>query len=312
LDTHPTARGRRLALVGLTACLTWWLGLAALGGDVSLAASTPTDVSMATAGDDDRVRYGRTITVRGRVSPGGAGWAVRLQFAPRGGAFQSVAGTRTATDGSYGLTFKVRRSGSLRAQGERGRPSSVRRVTVLTSLTTRWRKHLMGTRPLIVRGSLSPGRAGRAIRLQLRARGRWRMVERARTRAGGRFTASWRPRRPGRYRLRVVVPGGRSAAAATGRTGRVYVYRAGHASYYGPGLYGNPTSCGGALNAGSLGVAHKSLPCGTRVTFRYRSRSVTVRVIDRGPFAAGREWDLTAATKNRLGFGSTGTVWSTR
>jgi rare lipoprotein A (peptidoglycan hydrolase) len=34
-------------------------------------------------------------------------------------------------------------------------------------------------------------------------------------------------------------------------------------------------------------------------------------VIDRGPFVGGREWDLTPATKAKLGFGSTGTVWST-
>ena len=106
--------------------------------------------------------------------------------------------------------------------------------------------------------------------------------------------------------------GDRFAAAATGYLRKVHVYRAGHASWYGPGLYGNGTSCGGALTPGRLGVAHKSLPCGTRVTFRYRGRSATVPVIDRGPYAAGREWDLTAATKRKLGFGSTGTVWSTK
>jgi rare lipoprotein A (peptidoglycan hydrolase) len=36
---------------------------------------------------------------------------------------------------------------------------------------------------------------------------------------------------------------------------------------------------------------------------------VRVRVVDRGPFVAGREFDLTAATKRRLGFGSVGTIW---
>jgi rare lipoprotein A len=35
-------------------------------------------------------------------------------------------------------------------------------------------------------------------------------------------------------------------------------------------------------------------------------------VIDRGPYVGAREWDLTAATKRRLRFGSTGTVWATR
>ena len=50
-------------------------------------------------------------------------------------------------------------------------------------------------------------------------------------------------------------------------------------------------------------MAHKSLPCGTKVTIRYHGRSVTVPVIDRGPYAGNREWDLTAATKSRIGFG---------
>jgi rare lipoprotein A len=90
------------------------------------------------------------------------------------------------------------------------------------------------------------------------------------------------------------------------------VYRAAHASWYGPGFYGGRTACGGTLTAGVRGVAHKSLPCGTRVRFRYRGRSVVAKVIDRGPYAAGREWDLAPATKRALRFGSTGTVWSTR
>ena len=48
------------------------------------------------------------------------------------------------------------------------------------------------------------------------------------------------------------------------------------------------------------------------VTFRYGSREVTVPVIDRGPYAGGREWDLTGATARALGFGGVGVVWSTR
>jgi rare lipoprotein A (peptidoglycan hydrolase) len=39
---------------------------------------------------------------------------------------------------------------------------------------------------------------------------------------------------------------------------------------------------------------------------------VTVPVIDRGPYAGNRVWDLTPATKARLHFPSTGVVWSTR
>jgi len=71
-------------------------------------------------------------------------------------------------------------------------------------------------------------------------------------------------------------------------------------------------ACGGTLSPGTLGVAHKTLPCGTKVTLRHHGHTVRVPVVDRGPFVAGREFDLTAATKQRLGFGSTGTVQSTR
>lgn len=66
--------------------------------------------------------------------------------------------------------------------------------------------------------------------------------------------------------------------------------------------YGGPLACGGRLAPNQLGVAHKSAPCGTLVTFRYRGRVVRVPVIDRGPYIAGREWDLTGATAKLLGF----------
>jgi rare lipoprotein A (peptidoglycan hydrolase) len=61
-----------------------------------------------------------------------------------------------------------------------------------------------------------------------------------------------------------------------------------------------------------LGVANRTLPCGTRVTLRYRGRRVRVPVIDRGPYVGGREYDLTAATKQALGFPSTGALWATK
>jgi rare lipoprotein A (peptidoglycan hydrolase) len=55
-------------------------------------------------------------------------------------------------------------------------------------------------------------------------------------------------------------------------------------------------------------VAHKSLPCGTKLSIRRGSNEVHVRVIDRGPYVGNREFDLTEATKNDLGFGSTGQI----
>jgi rare lipoprotein A len=59
-------------------------------------------------------------------------------------------------------------------------------------------------------------------------------------------------------------------------------------------------------------VAHKTLPCGAKLTLRHRGRSVAVRVIDRGPYVAGREFDLTERTAQRLHFRGHGTILTTR
>jgi hypothetical protein len=67
-------------------------------------------------------------------------------------------------------------------------------------------------------------------------------------------------------------------------------------------------ACGGTLKPAQLGVAHKTLPCGTMVTFRYGNRAIRVPVIDRGPYIAGREWDFTGATATALGFPGLGQV----
>src|SRR6478672_786150 len=44
------------------------------------------------------------------------------------------------------------------------------------------------------------------------------------------------------------------------------------ATWYGPGLYGNHTACGQVLRPHTLGVAHRSLPCGTPVKIIYDGR----------------------------------------
>ena len=82
------------------------------------------------------------------------------------------------------------------------------------------------------------------------------------------------------------------------------------ATWYGPGLYGNRTACGRRLARGTLGVAHRSLPCGTPVTFYRGGRFVTVPVIDRGPFRRGVAWDLTAAAARRIGLAQSARVRS--
>jgi hypothetical protein len=68
-------------------------------------------------------------------------------------------------------------------------------------------------------------------------------------------------------------------------------------SWYGPGFYGHGGACGmfgaNGFDRGDIGVAHRTLPCGTKVTFRYNGVTVTTRVVDRGPYVAGRIFDMT-------------------
>ncbi|MDP9266003.1 MAG: septal ring lytic transglycosylase RlpA family protein, partial [Chloroflexota bacterium] len=73
------------------------------------------------------------------------------------------------------------------------------------------------------------------------------------------------------------------------------------ASWYGPGFYGNRTACGQTYTAQLQGVANLTLPCGTIVTLTYGGRTVSVPVIDRGPYVAGRTLDLSNATRLTLG-----------
>jgi rare lipoprotein A (peptidoglycan hydrolase) len=69
------------------------------------------------------------------------------------------------------------------------------------------------------------------------------------------------------------------------------------ASWYGPGFYGNRTACGQVYTPEIIGVAHRTLPCGTLITIEFRGRAMTVPVIDRGPYIAGRTLDLSNATR---------------
>jgi len=85
-----------------------------------------------------------------------------------------------------------------------------------------------------------------------------------------------------------------AAVPAAGTAGTVI------ASWYGPGFYGNRTACGQLYTPVIIGVAHKTLPCGTMLELEFRGRVVIVPVIDRGPFIAGRTLDLSNATRAAL------------
>ncbi|MEO5939405.1 MAG: septal ring lytic transglycosylase RlpA family protein [Candidatus Limnocylindrales bacterium] len=82
-------------------------------------------------------------------------------------------------------------------------------------------------------------------------------------------------------------------------------------SWYGPGFYGHRTACGYAMTTSLVGVAHRTLPCGTKVTFRNpaNGRTVTTKVVDRGPYVTGRDWDLTGGLCLALGHCYTGALY---
>jgi rare lipoprotein A (peptidoglycan hydrolase) len=175
-------------------------------------------------------------------------------------------------------------------------------VTAADAAVLKKRMHVrVGSKAKVV-GNGAPG----VVRLQVRRRGVWRTIARDRTTATGRYVLRDRVRRPMSLFARVNVNG------TTHRIGRLNGYRRAYASWYGPGLYGNHLACGGTLKPGRLGVAHKTLPCGTRLRLRHRGHSVAVRVIDRGPYVAGREFDLTERTADRLHFRGHGTIFTTR
>ncbi len=184
-----------------------------------------------------------------------------------------------------------------------GRPSS-------TALHVRKaRLNVLDGHQASVAGTLSPGLSGRSIELQAMGPHGWREVAHTHTGAAGRFRLRYTPHATGSRRVRLRFAGDGYDLAAHRVLGRLNVYRLAGASWYGGG---GSLACGGSLTSSTLGVANKTLPCGTLVTLRYGGRSVRVPVVDRGPYVAGREFDLTEATKHALGFGDTGDVWTTR
>jgi hypothetical protein len=149
--------------------------------------------------------------------------------------------------------------------------------------------------------------AGRSVEVERRKSrdSDWLPVGSTRVGRDGRFALSWTPRSAGRHQLRALPASASSAGSGddgtASRVRRVTVYRSVTSTWYGPGFYGNRTACGQRLTTETLGVAHRTLPCGTQVALRANGRSIVVPVIDRGPYADGVTYDLTRATAEQLG-----------
>ncbi len=189
-------------------------------------------------------------------------------------------------------------------QGHHKRHQAPRRVKSHVALHVSGHTVLAGA-GVTVRGKVSPA-GGHRVKVVIG--GTDRKVVTVHTKSNGTFRAKWSADQIGNYTVTAYGIHDKQVRGSHSKVRHLTSYRYAGASYYGPGLYGNGVACGGTLEPGTLGVANKTLPCGTMVKLRYHGRSITVPVIDRGPYVAGREYDLTEATKDRLGFPGVGDV----
>jgi rare lipoprotein A (peptidoglycan hydrolase) len=99
------------------------------------------------------------------------------------------------------------------------------------------------------------------------------------------------------------------AIGATGGAGtapaKTKIHRTAIATWFGPGFYGQQTACGQTLTPAVIGVANRTLPCGTLVKVTYKGHALVVPVLDRGPYANHADWDLTAGAAQALDISET-------
>ncbi len=162
------------------------------------------------------------------------------------------------------------------------------------------------------RGRVPTHDSGGGILVQRRVLrgGDWLPAARATIDRHGAFVARWRTSQVGRIAVRAVVVStgrsvpmrGRSSGAGEASSSiRITVYRPALATIFGPGFYGRRTACGQILARTTVGVANRTLPCGTMVEMSYSGRRLSLPVIDRGPYANGADWDLTSGAASALG-----------
>jgi len=280
------------------------------------ASSQPAGV-LSLRADRRYLRAGQRVRFTGIAPAADLGRRVFLErrigaLAARGAylSWRRVASARIGRHGRFGFRLEPRRSAvyqaviaaapvawSATARGQL-------RVTVAARFDiTRRSLDLPGGGLVSVRGTLAPAEAGRLVVLQRRTGRGWRRVIARRTGRNGRFLVRWRAAGHLPAELRLVFTGDGLNASTARRLGAAIVLHPSVASWY---YDGGATACG--FHA-TYGVANRTLPCGTRVTIKHGSHSVTAVVDDRGPFVWGRSWDLNQNTAAALAFAGVGTVW---
>lgn len=263
-----------------------------------------------------KVGFGRPAAIKGRLDGGTPGDEVTLQQRRSGGDWR-VAAVKPVDENARvrfdrrdmrkTTTFRLVWTDDVESVETFSEPVE---VEVRPRLTLRVRPDdIFAGRRVKLTGRLFPAVKGRRVLLQQKVTGEWRNL--GRVGAGdGEIKHGFTARYKGHRKVRAVF---RGDAFSTGArvTKPLTIYREDMATWYGPGFYGNRTACGRTLTTDTLGVAHRTLPCGTMVSILYRGRTITVPVIDRGPYSHAN-WDLTSRTARRLGFSGSNEIGVTR
>ena len=260
-----------------------------------------------------KVGLKKDAVVRGHLKNGTPGAEVTLERRQPGGAWNALQ--TKPVGGELKVRFRVHELGSSaryrlahedEVSGARSL-SGVREIRVASKLSFKAAPDdaYAGNR-IRLTGSLFPKSTGRRVVVQQFHEGRWRTIGRPRV-SDGRFSTTFRPQETDRRRILRAWFKGDATSLGNKRADSLRIYRRDLATWYGPGFYGNRTACGRTLGYSTLGVAHRTLPCGTKVAIMYRGRTVMVEVIDRGPYARSN-WDLTRETAERLRFSGTDSI----
>lgn len=270
----------------------------------------------------DDLAYGRDTIVKGTTAAGVPRAAVTLQYrAARTRGWRPVAAGRAAADGHFTLHAPIDRSGvvrvieraaervdelgltaSLAGAGpiEESRPARVQ-VAAGFEIADGSIGGLAGSAKTID-GRLLPGAPGRLVRLLAGSGSNWTTLAQARTGRSGGFGLRFALPGGAVRALRVTFAGDRANRGATANAGNVVGFTASVASWY---YDGGNTACGFHAH---YGVANRTLPCGAHVTLSYGGRTVVTTVDDRGPYVAGRDYDLDQNTAAALGMYGVATV----
>ena len=323
---RPNFRPRGLRMAQLTIAATA-LGLpaSAFAFAGSTATDSPARAALPIRVSPAQVQVGQAITISGAALRAQAGERVILQG--RVGSTSGWRSLQSATVGALGrfsFTAHLRHSRLVRVVApatSRTQQANVgssvvsiatagdadaKPVMVAARMSARQtdRAVLAGGR-IAVQGRVLPVAGTRDVQLQGHAGNRWQTLASARTGRSGRYSIGYRAQSGTNRLLRVLFAGDAANAGASVSGGTVTVYQPAVASwYYDAGL---ATGCG--FNA-RYGVANTTLPCGTKVQFRYGGRTVMATVDDRGPYVSGRTWDLGQSTAGALGFQGVGTIWA--